>query len=133
MKNLPFLLLVLILMLCSCSKDEKIPDCGCEANVDFTIDDSSNQLGYLYKNTNNNGANVPDYNFGIWFSEENCINCVHTFLICNDSFLKEFGEIPPYPGVLVKFSGKARKLCTQPFSPADYTYNFLTLTKNIKQ
>lgn len=125
--------LVIALALSCCSKDEEIPDCGKNGKIVFIITDNKNQTGYLYKRTDYSGGNyIPDYNYGIWFAEKNCSNCVHTFFVLNDSFLKDFGEIPPYPGVLVVFSGTAKKLCVNPVAPADYTYNFLTLTKITK-
>lgn len=115
-----------------CKKDEK-PTCGCKGKIVFTIKDSDEQIGYLFKNTVHDNPNVPDHNYGIWFNEKNCTNCIHKFLICNDNFLYSFGNIPPYPGIKVKFSGMAKDLCILPFAPADYTYNYIELTKIEKQ
>jgi hypothetical protein len=135
--TLSYLLFTMLILLSSCSKnekDEEIPDCGKNGKIVFTITDSKNQIGYLYKNTDYSTTNYqPYYNYGVWFAEKNCSNCVHTFFVLNDSFLNNFGEIPPYPGVLVTFSGTAKKMCVNPVAPADYTYNFLTLTKITKQ
>lgn len=116
----------------NCKKDENT-DCGCKGKVVFTIKDSDEQIGYLFKNTVHDNTNSPDFNYGIWFNEKNCSNCVHNFIICNDKFLFNFGDIPPYPGIKVKFSGMAKDLCVPPFAPADYTYNYIELTKIEKQ
>jgi hypothetical protein len=121
-----------ILSLQVCKKDED-PKCGCQGKVVFTIKDSDEQTGFLFKNTEYNNSNIPYFNYGIWYSDKGCSNCVHHFFICNDSFLSNLGEIPPYPGIKVKFSGMAKDLCVPPYSPADYTYNFIDLTKIEKQ
>jgi hypothetical protein len=135
--TLSYALCTILILLSSCSKNEKeeeIPDCGKNGKIVFTITDSKNQTGYLYKRTDySTGNHIPDYNYGIWFAEKNCSNCVHTFFVLNDSFLNDFGEIPTGVGILITFSGTAKKLCINPVAPADYTYNFLTLTKITKQ
>ncbi len=124
-----FLLPIIVVPFLNCCNEDDAPDCGCKGSVGFTIEDSDEQTGYLYENADNTGNNVPDYSFAVWFDEQNCSNCVHKFLICNDEFLSDFGNIPAYPGIEIKFSGHAKKLCVEPFKPADYTYNHLTLTK----
>jgi hypothetical protein len=119
-----------LLLINGCNKNE-YADCGCGegSEVVFTIEDSDEQEGYLYRSTAPDIPNFPDYKFGIWFSEDVCINCVHAFLICNNSFISGFGEIPAYPGVKVKFSGKAKDLCEDPDRLADYTYNHIIFTR----
>lgn len=121
-----FLLIPLIL---TCKEDMQPTDCGCSGPVQFTIEDSDKQSGYLFMNDDNSGNNVPDYNYGIWFDEPNCSNCIHRFLVCNDNFLSELQEIPNYPGVQVLFSGTSTNLCKEPFKPADETFNHIILTK----
>lgn len=131
MKKFIFYSLTSFLFLtCRCNKDE-LADCGCGKGsaVIFTIEYSQGQTGYLYKSTVTGNPNVPDHKFGVWFADYGCTNCVHRFFICNNSFLTDLGEIPPYPGVEVKFSGNAKNLCMTPTGPADYTYNYLVLTQ----
>jgi hypothetical protein len=128
-----YFLFMIFMLLSGCSKDEKTPDCGREGKIIFTINDTDNQQGYLYKRTDySENNNIPDYKYGIWYASKNCSNCIHTFFILNESFLNEFADIPPYPGILIQFSGTAKNLCINPVAPADYTYNYLTLTKIIK-
>gem|GEM_PF-2995691 len=132
MTKLPTVLLILIILTAfvGCNKDESA-DCGCGKNseVVFTIEDADEQEGNLYKAIKTTNPNTPDFKFAIWFTESGCINCVHTFFICNDSLLSGFGEIPPYPGVRIKFSGQAKDLCKQPHKLADYTYNHIIITR----
>lgn len=112
-----------------CDKDEPAQcGCGSGSEVVFTIENSHEQIGYLYKSTVTDNPNVPDHKFGIWFADDGCSNCVHRFFVCNNSFLEDLGEIPAYPGTEVKFSGNAKNLCQTPTGPADYTYNYLILT-----
>ncbi|POY39579.1 hypothetical protein C3L50_10455 [Flavobacterium alvei] len=125
---------MLFILLSGCSKDEKTPECGRDGKIIFTINDNDNQQGYLYKRTDySENNNIPNYNYGIWYASKNCSNCIHTFFILNDTFLNSFGDIPPYPGTLIQFSGTAKNLCVNPVAPTDYTYNYLTLTKIIRQ
>ena len=113
----------------SCKNDDDdSSDCGCNSSITFTILESDEQIGFLYKNVNNSNENIPSHNYGIYFSEPNCTNCVHTFFVCNDDFLNGLGEVPDYPGIEVQFSGQAKKVCQGIWAPADYTYNYLTLT-----
>ncbi|WP_133158875.1 hypothetical protein [Flavobacterium alvei] len=129
-----YFLFMLFILLSGCSKDEKTPECGRDGKIIFTINDNDNQQGYLYKRTDySENNNIPNYNYGIWYASKNCSNCIHTFFILNDTFLNSFGDIPPYPGTLIQFSGTAKNLCVNPVAPTDYTYNYLTLTKIIRQ
>ena len=122
------LLTFTVLLFNSCKKNDDIPsNCGCDSSIVFTILESDEQQGFLYINTANNNENIPPYNYGIYFTEPNCDNCVHTFFVCNNDFLNNL-EIPNYPGVKVQFSGKAKKVCQGIWAPGDYTYNYITLT-----
>jgi hypothetical protein len=119
---------ILVIFISSCKKDE--PDCGCESETTFTIDESYEQTGFLYKYIDEGIENIPNHNYGIHFSDIDCVNCVHTFFICNDESLDNISNIPIiYPGIEVKFAGYAKKVCKQITAPADYTYNYITLTK----
>lgn len=129
MKKILNILLCLITLCLSSCKEETL-ECGCEGKIQFTIEDSDHQEGFLYRNPGNPSGNVPEYNYGIWFAEKNCSNCVHTFLICNDNLLKELDSLPDIETLMdVTFSGYASNLCREPFGPADHTYNHITLTK----
>ena len=120
----------LLLLIGGCSKDEP-RDCGCGkgSEVVFTIEDSDEQTGYLYRATGPDNPDIPDYKFGIWFTEESCGGCTQRFFICNNSFLSDFGDIPAYPGIEVKFSGKVKDLCEDPPVIGLQSYNHLIVTR----
>jgi len=118
----------ILLMLTSACHQEDNQNCGCSGEISFTIEANDDQNGYLYKNTENSGDFLPDYNYGIWYAEPDCANCIHYFLVCNDKFLADPGDIPAYPGMEVTFSGQAKELCESPLSIPEYTYNQITLT-----
>ena len=124
---------VIITLCCMCCKKSKDPGCGCNGKIVFTIKDSDEQVGYLYKNTSDANPNMPYYNYVISYTEAGCTNCEHHFFICNDIFLNDFGGIPEFPGIKVKFSGMVKNLCNPPFRPADITYNHIFLNKIEKQ
>lgn len=128
-KTISYLSFALFITLMSCKSDDTPTDCGCNSSTIFTIQESDDQIGFLYRNTDNSNENIPSYNYGVYYSEPNCSNCIHTFFICNDTFLNNFGEIPEYPGIEVQFSGHSKKVCQGIWAPADYTYNYLTLTQ----
>lgn len=132
MKNIVLIVSVLIFIM-GCKSEDNQPDCGCKGVIAFTISISDQQIGYLYSSTSGQNDNLPEYNYGIWFDEIECGNCIHKFLVCNDNFLSDFGDIPPYPGIKVEFSGDVKYLCKNISSPADYTYNYLIITKIEKQ
>ncbi|WP_454246065.1 hypothetical protein [Psychroflexus sp. MBR-150] len=118
-----------ILLFSNCKKDDdNSSDCGCNSPTIFTILESDEQKAFLYKNTSNSNENIPSHNYGIYFSEPNCTNCVHTFFVCNDDLTNSIEEIPNYPGIEVQFSGQAKKICQDVWAPGDYTYNYITLT-----
>jgi len=128
-KTIFYLPLALFITFISCKSDDTPTDCGCNSSIIFTIQESDEQIGYLYKNTDNSNENIPSHNYGVYYSEPNCSNCINTYFICNDTFLNGFGEIPEYPGIEVQFSGHSKKVCQGVWAPADYTYNYLTLTQ----
>ncbi|TZF85707.1 hypothetical protein FW774_01120 (plasmid) [Pedobacter sp. BS3] len=128
-----FCIMALAFLMEGCKKKNEAQCEGCNNPVVFTIQDSDNRTGYIYKNNIQDNPNVPQFNYGIWFNDTDCIDCVHTFFVCNDAFLNSLGNIPEYPGIKIKFSGQAMKLCKEPFHPADYTYNHIILTKIEKQ
>jgi len=128
------LMIFTVLLLSSCNKDNEIPqNCGCNSPIMFTILGSDVQQGFLYKNTDNSNENIPSHNYGIYFSEPNCTNCVHTFFVCNDDFIHSIEEIPNYPGIEVQFSGQVKKVCQDIWAPGDHTYNHIILTSIERQ
>lgn len=123
----------LTLFMNSCKNDDTPPNCGCESETRTTIPESANLVGEMYYKTQSNDPMDTYYNNYFWivYTEENCINCVHSMIVCNEEIMnnkfesiKETGEV-----VEVKFSGELKDMCTLPVAfPADYTYERITLT-----
>ncbi len=115
----------------SCKDDDTPPNCGCESETRTTISESANLIGEMYYKTQSNDPMDTYYNNYFWivYTEENCVNCVHSMIVCNEEIMnnqfesiKETGEI-----IEVKFSGHLKEICEKTFAPADYTYERITL------
>lgn len=122
----------LTLFMNSCNDDDTTPNCGCESETRTTIPESANLVGELYYKIQSNDPMDTYYNNYFWivYIEENCINCIHSMIVCNEEIMnnqfeniKETGEI-----IEVKFSGHLKEICEKTFAPADYTYERITLT-----
>lgn len=116
----------------SCNKDDTPPDCGCNSETSHTITESDNLIGEMYYKTQSDNPLDIYYNnlFKIIYTEENCSNCIHSMIVCNEDFMnnefdyiKSSGEI-----VEVKFSGHLKSVCDRRNNPADYTFNRIILT-----
>ncbi|MEN8857749.1 MAG: hypothetical protein ABF260_06755 [Flavobacteriaceae bacterium] len=127
----------LTLFLNSCKEDDTPPNCGCESETRTTIPESANLIGEMYYKTQSNDPMDTYYNNYFWivYTEENCVNCVHSMIVCNEEIMnnqfesiKETGEI-----IEVKFSGHLKEICEKTFAPADYTYERITLTSIERQ
>ena len=142
-KKLKFLLYFWILILLySCSSDDHSPDCGCKAETRSSIPESAPLTGKLfYKNT----PDDPYYNKKYWlvYIEEDCSNCVHSMIVCNEDLLSKLPEIPSFSNINVgimfepdledaldvEFSGELKSACDKIISLGDYTYeNFIINT-----
>ena len=95
-------------------------NCGCESDPlpNWTVDELT---GSIYKNV---FPGFLDYNFVI----RNGRGDYFFYFICNDDILSDFGEIPEYPGVSVRFSGEAKDMCDSPSSSPPDTFFNLSLT-----
>ncbi len=136
--------LLLILNNCKNREEEpKTPDCGCNSKVIGSIPESANLKGKLFFKNNSSGGNYNNKKYWIVYAGANCGNCIHNMIICNDNILSDINNIPSLNnvndiigsmneitgGIEVKFSGELKKICEPIFSPADYTYENITLTK----
>jgi hypothetical protein len=96
------------------------PGCGCNSS---TIDESSEEVGYLSKYANNENSD------SLVFRIRRSVGGMDfDYYVCNDSYLTNFVEIPVFPDELkVKFSGKLKLIC-EGSGPTTYLpYNiFLT-------
>ncbi|MEH6659621.1 hypothetical protein [Leeuwenhoekiella marinoflava] len=122
----------LTLLINSCKGDDIPTNCGCDSETITTILESANLVGEMYYKTQSNDPMDTYYNNQFWivYTEENCVNCVHSLIVCNEEIMtnqfeniKQTGEV-----VDVKFSGLLKEICEKTFAPADYTYERITLT-----
>lgn len=131
------------LLFSSCNKNVTPQDCDCNSIVTSTIPESSALTGKLfYKNSSTNN-NFYNHKYWIVYVQPNCINCIHSLIVCNEDILAKFNNIPSLynigdiigsPNDLesaldVKFAGNLKKICNPIFHPADYTYENIILTK----
>lgn len=121
------LLLCLILTFSNCSKkdDDARSDCGCNGSSTSVITD---ETGFLIKKTES-VPNLPEHNFSVYINIDDCSDCSHLFLICNDEILSQFENIPSFPGMQVKFSGEVKALCNPPIDIPERLYNQIILTQ----
>lgn len=136
----------LIFFLNSChDNDETKTSCGCESETKSTIPESAKLTGKLFFKNDSRGNNYYNRKYWIVFIPNNCSNCVHNLIVCNDGFLNSISNIPTLqtydilesPNELdgaidVEFSGHLKSICNPIFDPADYTYENIILT-SIKQ
>ena len=130
--KLTFLFLTILLINnCKDRNEETKPDCGCDSNVTQTIPESANLLGTIYYKIQLD-PNDSYYNNKFWitYTEQNCGNCIHHMVVCNDSLLpQEIINLKNTGGSLtVKFAGNLKNICEKINAPADYTYENITLT-----
>ncbi|CAA0209597.1 hypothetical protein V2647_12880 [Tenacibaculum maritimum] len=125
----------------SCNNDNSPPSCGCEYETQRTIPESANLVGKLFYKNNSNGNNFNNQQYWIVYVEQNCENCVHNLIICNNEILSSIPNIPTLTNINdiigninelesaidVKFSGDLKIVCNPIFAPGDYTYNNIKL------
>lgn len=120
----------------SCEETNNKDDCGCEGTILYTIEESEPQIGKLSYKIQLDSLDVF-YNDKYWigYTESNCLNCVHVFIICNEDILSTELKSDLMTGkeIDVRFSGMVKNVCDKTYSPADYSYNRITLTKIQKQ
>ncbi len=118
-------------------RDKVVPDCGCESEIVYVIPDSAGLIGTIsYKKQLDPNDDFYNNKFWIGYVEQNCSNCVHVMIVCNEEMLSDFNDLlnlPPGELVTVKFSGRLKKTCKKTFHPADHTYNHIILTKIERQ
>ena len=126
------IILLALFTVCFSSCKEETPECGCDAETRITIPESANLIGQIaYKYQIDPNDDYYNDTFWISFVEENCSNCIHTMIVCNESFLpKELAELSTSgESRRVQFAGHLKGICEKTFAPADYTYERIVLTK----
>ena len=125
----------IMLVLNNCKNREEEPktlDCGCNSKVLNTIPESANLIGLIkYKMQLDPNDNYYNNKFWITYTEQNCGNCVHHMIVCNESILpQQVLNLKNSGGnISVKFSGQLKEICEKKFDLADITYENITLTK----
>lgn len=122
----------LTLFMNSCIDDDTPANCGCESETLTTIPESANLIGRLAFKSNNSIDPYYKNHYWITYIEQNCSNCIHHMIICNDEILGvEFEEITSLSQgefIEVKFSGNLKEICERRYDLADITYERITLT-----
>lgn len=121
---------------CKDKDDDTPPNCGCESETRTTIPESANLIGTIgYKTQIHPLDNYYNNTFWIGYTEQNCSNCMHKMIVCNEDILgNEFDDIiESGESVEVKFSGHLKIICEKKFDLADITYERITLTSIERQ
>ncbi|MGB8705514.1 MAG: hypothetical protein WCD31_10835 [Gillisia sp.] len=127
----------------SCNNDDvsTTPDCGCESETLVTNPETANLSGKLFYKNDSSGNNFNNKKYWIVYIEDNCANCIHSLIVCNENILDSIPNIPTFTNINdiigsanelnkaidIKFSGELKTICNPIFAPADYTYNNITL------
>lgn len=126
-------LFIATFLVTSCQKDrDEIPDCGCDSTIRTTIPESANLIGQIsYKKQLDPNDNYYNNKFWIGYGEQNCINCSHKMIVCNEGILnQQILNLKSNGQTLnVKFSGHLKEICEKTFDVADVTYENIVLTK----
>lgn len=133
---------VIILFFNGCKNDNTLANCGCESETRTTIPKSANLVGKLFFKNDSTENNYNNQKYWIVYFEEDCGNCVHNLIICDESILDVVSNIPTLTNVSdiigsvnelkdaidIKFSGQLKSICNPIYAPADYTYENIVLT-----
>ena len=126
------LVLIGIVILTAFSCEETNTECGCTGQTLYSISDSEPQIGKIsYKIQIDSLDNYYNDKFWIGYTEDNCISCVHVFIVCNEKIISSElkSELLLGGDIDVKFSGQVKDVCDKIYAPAGYTYNRIILTK----
>ena len=128
----------------SCNNDDSPPNCGCESETLGTIPNENltsvpieeQTKGLLFYKTSEKIDGYLDEeqvnnHFWIFQGTEGCYNCQRHFIICNDEMVGvEFDYLKnTNDSISVKFTGKLKLLCVEPFiAPGDYYYSGIKIS-----
>lgn len=126
------LLITIFTLFVACKKETNKDDCGCNGVEQYAIPKSEPLNGSVsYKIQLDTLDDFYNNKFWLGNTEQNCSNCIHVYILCNEDFLSDTLKSKLMSGevVQVQFSGQITKTCQKTFAPADYTYNRIILTK----
>ncbi len=106
--------------------------CGCSSPVSKEIPELTPLIGVVkYKRQKDPLDTYYNNKYWITYVEQNCVNCVHAMIVCNEDIMIGFEDlINSDMSVSIRFSGQIKKACMHPFAwLADYTYDDITITK----
>lgn len=110
--------------------------CGCSSTVWKVVPELTPLYGLVkFKRQQNPFDSYYNNRYWITYTEPNCVNCIHTLIVCNDEIMVGFEHLlDSESSDTIRFAGQLRKVCMYPYaSLADYTYDQITLTKIEKQ
>ncbi len=117
--------IILFLVLFACKNET--PNCGCESEISSTIEESEAVSALIYQLTDSQVDYLDDGPV-IYIDPASCGGCSYNYAICNPEMLSGLGEIPPYPGIPITFSGFVRDKCEQPDgNPVSFRLDWITL------
>ncbi|PJA05491.1 MAG: hypothetical protein COX71_06445 [Flavobacteriales bacterium CG_4_10_14_0_2_um_filter_35_18] len=99
-------------------------------------------MGSCFFKNDSKGNHYNNQKYWIVYFDEDCGNCVHNLIICDESMLDVVSNISTLTNVSdiigsvnelknaidIKFSGKLKSICNPIYAPADYTYEYIVLT-----
>lgn len=133
MRNLFKVIIFCSLIVFSCQDDnESEENCGCDGVNVYTIPIDNNLVATIgYKTQLVLGDDYYNDKYWIGYTESDCINCIHTYIVCNDEFISSEikSELSSGGQIEVKFAGYVKEVCEKKFDTADHSYNRIVLTK----
>jgi len=132
--KLTSMLFITLLLFNSCKKNEVKDNCGCNGVIKHTIPDDKPLLGRIFfqEEAGQDTTGEFSFKFHITYTEKHCVNCVHSFTICNEELIPQELKTEILSGGVedsVYFSGDVTETCEKIFAPAEYAYNHIILTK----
>ena len=123
------ILILLFLVISSCSKDDK--NCGCESETSQTVSESDKMKGEIaFKYQIDPNDNYYNDKFWINFTPTDCSSCDIRAIICNEDILdEEISKLKETEGILsIQFSGFLKEICTRKNDIAEISYKRIVLT-----
>ena len=147
MKNITFIL-SLLLIIFSCKNDDDTlseQTCGCESETIVTISETAELNGKLFYKNDTLGNNFNNQKFWIVYIENNCSNCIHSLIVCNENILSSIANIPTFTNINdiigssnelnnaidIQFSGKLKTINNGEF--VDWIRDSLVIRKKIME
>lgn len=135
-KKLLLVCLFLAFLFIGCNNKDVSADvstCGCDADSTKSIPQSSELSAKMFYKYDSPESNYYINKFWIEYTEPNCGNCTHSFVICNENILEnnydDVKELPKGERIDITFSGNIKPICDLPNAwLADTTFERIILT-----